>query len=612
MRETVETRWGFEGFISSDYDGARSAIGSANAGLDLSMPRTGYFGKPLYDAVRSGRVSVARLNTMVLSKLREEFRFGLFNHPERGSLRAVTTSSAHNSVAMRVAEESVVLLKNSNQLPLRQQHIRSIAVIGAAGSAYPKAVGCGSGQTVPMHVVSPLQAIRAVVGSDVTVTYAQGSNPPDDPTPQDSGSLIARAVAVAKKSQIAVVFADDLECEGGGIAYGPGAPPAGAVNDRPSVALGGGQNALISAVAAVNPHTIVVLSTGAPVAAPWLGKVSALLEAWYPGQVDGSAISAVLFGDVDPSGHTVQTWPADEQQMPTANPRMWGPGIQRPDMTPTHRDSRGRAQLFSDGVFVGYRWYDAKHIKPMFPFGFGLSYTHFRYSDLKLSHAVINGVMPLEVSARVTNIGHMAGTDVAQLYLRMPKVTGEPPRQLVGFQRVALAPGQSKVIHFIITPRQEWWWGRRDGWTETAGIYQVYLGDSSAHADLPLQASYRMATAIGNRKVRIVAPRTVMPGARAAVRVSLSAGGNEILHNVRLRLSVRAPGNWHVAAIGPVTRRTLAPCSAFTAEFVVTPPAGDFAQYVTLHGTATLSQCIAGNDRCGDDRDNGITVFLRP
>ena len=611
LKDTLERRWNFMGFITSDYDGARSTVGSANAGLDLSMPYPRNFGKPLLQAVERGQVTTARLNTMVSSILREEFRFGLFNHPNTGSPQAVVTSAAHTAIAMRVAEQGTVLLKNFHQLPLSRQRVRSIAVLGAAGSAYPKAVGCGSGQVNPPYVVSPLQGIKALVGSGVTVTYAQGSNPPDDPNPTDVTSLIARAVAVARKSQIAIVFADDLECEGGGIAYGPAAPPKGAVNDRHNISLGGGQDALISAVAAVNPHTIVVLNTGAPVAAPWLGKVSAVLEAWYPGQVDGNAIAAVLFGDVDPSGHTVQTWPVDEQQMPTANPRMWGPGIQRPGVARTYDNSMGRAQLFADGIFVGYRWYDANHTKPMFPFGFGLSYTHFDYSDLKMSSIRVNGVTPLRVSARVTNTGHVAGADVAQLYLGMPEVTGEPPRQLVGFQRVALAAGQSKVVHFIIKPRQEWWWGR-NGWTETAGTYRVYVGDSSALADLPLRGTYTMTAAIGSRQVTISAPKTFKPGTRALVRVSLSAGGNEILRDARL--SVKAPGGWRVVPIGSVTRRTLTPNAAFTAKFAVTAPAGDVAQYVTLYGTANLNLPHGAHREahCGDDRDGGVTVFLDP
>ncbi len=611
LKHTIDRRWDFRGFITSDYDGARGTVGSADAGLDLSMPYPGYFGRPLLHAVAKGQVSMARLNTMVLSILRQQFRFGLFNHPDTGSPQAVVTNSVHTAVAMRVAEQGTVLLKNAHLLPLNREHVRSIAVIGAAGAAYPKAVGCGSGEVNPPYVVSPLQGIKALVGTRVKVTYAQGSNPPDDPKPENIKALIARAVAAARQAQVAIVFADDLECEGGGKAYGPAAPPAGAVNDRSSIRLGGGQDKLIAAVASVNPRTIVVLNTGAPVAAPWLRKVSALLEAWYPGQVDGNAIAAIIFGNVDPSGHVVQTWPVDEQQMPTVNPRMWGPGILRPGVPKTYDNSRGEAQLFSDGIFVGYRWYDAHHVKPLFPFGFGLSYTQFKFSDLTLGSNQINGVTPVRVSARVTNTGHTRGADVVQLYLGMPQVTGEPPRQLVAFQRVTLAPGQSKLVYFTITPRQEWWWGAK-GWTETVGTYRVYVGDSSALANLPLRASYQMTRSIGSREVSVVAPERVRPGVSTEVSVTLSSGGTERLRDVILGL--KAPGGWQVTPTGMVAHSEIAPNVAVATKFLVTPPKFAVGQYVTLYGTATFAheQCAKLEGHCGDKRDGALTVLLEP
>lgn len=500
LMDTLEKRWKFKGIVMSDYDGARSAAGSANAGLDLSMPKAGNFGAPLYQAVQSEQVPIARLNDMVSSLLRQEFRFGLFDHPNTGSMQAVATSSSHVALATSVAEQGTVLLKNSeNQLPLSPQKVRSIAVIGASGSAYPKAVGCGSGQVDPPYIVSPLQGIKERVGPGVIVTYAQGSNPPDAPNPVASSMLIADAVAAAKKSNVAIVFADDLECEGGGKAYGPAAPPAGSVNDRPSIALSGDQNELITAVATANPHTIVVLNTGAPVAAPWLSSISALLEAWYPGQVDGSAIASVLFGDVDPSGHTTQTWPLNEQQMPTANPVLW-PGV-------------GPTQKFSNGILVGYRYYDARHITPLFPFGYGLSYTTFSYSHLEVKVRGANQsvsapvVTPcncntqndrlVEVTATVTNTGKRAGADVAQLYLGDPAEAAEPPRQLKGFEKVFLQPGQSTTVHFTLTGDDLSYWNNQvDGWVIPKGVFEVFVGDSSSLANLPLRSTFTVTRLI--------------------------------------------------------------------------------------------------------------------
>ena len=337
--------------------------------------------------------------------------------------------------------------------------------------------------------------------------YAQGSNPPDDPNPVDPTRLIANAVAAAKEANVAIVFASDLECEGGGKAYGPAAPPVGSVSDRRSISLSGDQDKLISAIAAVNPHTVVVLNTGAPVAAPWLTKVSALLEVWYPGQVDGNAIASVLFGNVDPSGHTVQTWPANEQQMPTANSALWGRGTQCPKI--------GRIQEFSNGVFVGYRYYEARHIKPLFPFGYGLSYTKFAYSRLRLKAMIQALPGPgltisasnrqktnvVRVSATVTNVGKRAGADVVQLYLGDPARADEPPLQLKGFDKVFLQPGQSTVVDFNLTGHDlSYWKDSVKGWVIPNGTFAVYLGDSSSVANLPLRGNFQVTNSNGQTR----------------------------------------------------------------------------------------------------------------
>ena len=383
-------------------------------------------------------------------------------------------------------------------------------------------------------------------------------------TPSTVRADIERAVTAAKSAQVAVVVvADDTETEGA---------------DRTGLSLPSAQNALVSAVARANPHTVVVVQAGAPIAMPWLERVPAILDTWYPGQTNGTALANVLFGKVDPSGHLPVTFPARLADVPAANPARF-PGI----------DGKVR---YSEGLLVGYRWYDAKHIKPMFPFGFGVSYTRFRYSGLHLSRKEVDGVTAIQVSARVTNDGRVPGADVAQLYLGMPASTGEPPRKLVGFRRVTLSPGQSKVVRFTITPREEWWWDR-SGWTETAGTYRVYVGDSSALANLPLTARYEMKTAIGERRVTVSAPKTFKPGIRAVVRVSLGAGGGETLRGVHLGL--KAPGGWQVVPLDRTTRREVAPNEMATAKFAVTPPSWAVTRYVTLFGTAGLS-----HEACSD------------
>jgi beta-glucosidase len=262
--------------------------------------------------------------------------------------------------------------------------------------------------------------------------------------------LIDQAVAAARKSDVAVVFAGDEESEG---------------VDRPSLELPGFQDQLIAAVAQANPRTIVVLDTGGPVLMPWLSQVKGVIEAWYPGEEDGNAIAPVLFGAVSPAGKLPITFPASDAGVPASTPQQY-PGV------------NGVAD-YSEGLDVGYRWDDATGTTPLFPFGYGLSYTRFSFS-----HLTVHGG---QVTAEVTNAGDSAGTDVVQLYVGDPASAGEPPRQLKGFQRVSLTPGEHATVHFSLTSGDLAHWD--NGWTVAPGTYQLYVGDSSALAGLPLRGS---------------------------------------------------------------------------------------------------------------------------
>ena len=368
--------------------------------------------------------------------------------------------------------------------------------------------------------------------------------------------------------------------------------------DRPGLSLPSAQDELISAIAAVNPHTVVVIQAGAPVTMPWLGSVSSVLDAWYPGQTDGTALAALLFGAANPSGHLPITFPARLADVPAATQAQF-PGV-------------GGLAQYSENLLVGYRWYDARSVKPLFPFGYGLSYTHFRYSGLRLSSSSVDGVTPVTVSATVTNDGNVAGSDAAQLYLGYPAAAGEPPRKLVDFQRVTLAAGQSRTVQFTINPRDEWWWNG-NAWDETSGTYTVYVGNSSSLSDLKLVRGYTMSTAIGNRGVRVLAPRGFAPGASKTVQVALSAGGNQTLGAVSLALS--APGGWKVTPLASAFRNQLPPGSAVTVPFEVTAPAGAVAQDVTLYGTANFSPgACAGSSvsvaQAAAQDENPASLFL--
>jgi len=392
-------------------------------------------------------------------------------------------------------------------------------------------------------------------------------------TPSDLATPISQAVAAARSASSAVVVvSDDIESE---------------ATDRLSLNLPSAQDELIQAVAAVNPHTTVVVDAGAPVAMPWLGSVGAVLDDWYPGQSNGTSLARVLFGQVDPSGHLPVTFPADLSQVPASTPAQF-PG------------AGGQVQ-YSEGVDVGYRWYDAQHIQPLFPFGFGLSYTRFAFSHLRVGPGVVDGVHDVQVSATVTNTGNRSGADVAQLYLGDPAATGEPPRQLIGFQRVQLDPGQSQRVQFTITPRDTWWWDDgAGGWSQTAGLYRVYVGDASALADLPLRDAFQMSSTPAAREVAVNAPSTVTPGRPSTVTVTLTASGNETLHNVQL--AVQLPQGWSVRGSGEKVFRRVKPRRAVAATFVITPPSWAPSTNSVVHATATL-----GPDA---QREAGATVTV--
>jgi beta-glucosidase len=355
-----------------------------------------------------------------------------------------------------------------------------------------------------------------------------------------------------------VVVSDDTESE---------------ATDRLSLNLPSAQDELISAVAAANPHTVVVIDAGAPVAMPWLSSVAGVVDAWYPGQTSGTSLASALFGQTDPGGHLPVTFPSSLSQVPASTTAQF-PG-------------NGTTVQYSEGIDVGYRWYDAKDMAPLFPFGFGLSYTQFAFSGLSVSRAPTDGTQDVRVSATVTNVGHRSGSEVAQLYLGDPSSTGEPPRELGGFQRVSLAPGRSARVSFVVTPQQEAWWSdSANGWTQTAGAYRVYVGDSSALADLPLRGSFTMASTPGARQVTVSAPSAMQAGKTATVRVTLSAAGDTTLDHVRLALQL--PQGWKVVPAGPTVFNHVGPSTAPTATFLVTPPSYAPNASAVVHATATM------------------------
>jgi beta-glucosidase len=425
--------------------------------------------------------------------------------------------------------------------------------------------------TPPVHTYSV--AVSLTKDQTYTLSISGASSQLLWGTPSALAPGIAAAAAAAKSASVAVVVvSDDTQSE---------------ATDRLSLNLPSAQDELISAVAAANPHTVVVINAGAPVAMPWLPAVAGVVDAWYPGQTSGTSLASVLFGQTDPGGHLPVTFPTSLSQVPASTTAQF-PG-------------NGTTVQYSEGINVGYRWYDAKDLTPLFPFGFGLSYTQFAFSHLTVQGpSVVDGTRDVRVAATVTNTGKRAGSEVAQLYLADPSASGEPPRQLAGFQRVNLAPGASTRVSFTVTPQaMSWWDDTANGWTQTAGTYQVYVGDSSALSGLPLQGSFTMGTTVGSRQVTVSAPSTMQPGQAAVVRVTLTAAGNATLNAVRLALQL--PEGWTAKPTGPTNFGSVAPGQAPTATFMVTPPSYAPNASAVVHATATTGDWL---------REAGVSVTV--
>ena len=469
---------GFTGFVTSDWGGTHSTAASANAGLNMDMPGSdGFYGSTLQSAVGSGSVSQSTINSEVSEILTEMFGFGLFDKSPTGSPAETATNATDQADATALSEEGTVLLKNSgNVLPLTSSD-SSIAVIGADASTSPETAGGGSAGVNSSGTVTPLQGIEAAAPSGVAVNY-------------NAGTSDSSAASTAASSSVAIVFASLAESEG---------------SDLTSIDLGSTQDALISAVAAANPNTIVVLNTGSAITMPWLSSVKGVLEAWYPGQEDGTAIASLLFGDTDPSGHLTVTFPTSLSQVPASTTAQW-PG------------QNGTVQ-YSEGVDVGYRWYDSQNLTPLFPFGYGLSYTSFSYSNLHVGSLSAGG--QATVTATVTNTGSRAGADVAQLYVDDPAASGQPPLQLEGFQRVNLQPGASQTVTFQLSQQNlQYWNSSSNAFATSTGNYGIEVGDSNAN--LPLSGTLAVSAAELGQPVTITnpGPQEGLAGTSASVAIS--------------------------------------------------------------------------------------------
>jgi beta-glucosidase len=574
LSTVLRQQFGFGGFVTSDWFATHATAASANAGLDQDMPGTdGEFGSALQSAVSSGAVTTATLNSMVTPVLTEMFAFGLFDEPPAGSPAQTATSSAHVADALQLAEEGTVLLKNSGGvLPLSSSD-QKLAVIGADASSSPLTAGGGSAGVTSSGTVTPLQGITAAAPSGVTVSYNDGSS--------DSS-----AAALAASSSVAVVFVSNDESEG---------------SDLSSINLSSADNSLISAVAAANPHTIVVLNTGSAVTMPWLSSVAGVFEAWYPGQQDGPAIAALLFGQANPSGHLTVTFPTSLSQVPAAAAAQW-PGT-------------GGTVQYSEGIDVGYRWYNTQGLTPLFPFGYGLSYTSFSFSNLKITTLPKGGAAT--VSATVTNTGSRAGADVAQLYVTDPAAAGEPPRQLEGFARVNLQPGASQSVSFPLTQRNlSYWNSAASAFATATGSYGISVGDSDTN--LPLTGTLAVTSAQLGQPVTITSPGSQEGIAGTAVSVPVSAADSTSGESLSFT-ATGLPAGTSISGSGTITGT---PSAAGTSTVTVTAhdgtgasAAASFTWTVTPAGSGVATTPLVGYqglclDLTGDSNTNGTKVEI--
>jgi beta-glucosidase len=474
LTDVLKQDWKFKGFVLTDWGGAHSMAKASAAGLDHEEPGWIFYGDEMKKGVESGVVPQAQLDDHVHRILRAMFATGVVDDPPEKSVVDVQRGF---EVAQKLSEQSIVLLKNEGgQLPLDASKVHTIAVIGphadvgmisGGGSAQVDPPGGnaimppGKGQTRWLEPVwfptSPLKSIRA---------KAAGAN-----VEFDSGAAPAAAAALAKSADVAIIFTYQWESED---------------MDLPSLALPEHQDELIAQVAAANPHTVVVVESGGPVTMPWAGQVSAILEAWFAGSKGSDAVANVLFGDVNPSAKLPVTFPISVADLPHPTivkpPKQSIADFSQPE--PWKQIAAGLAPFqltYDEGVKVGYKWYDAGKKPVLFPFGYGLSYTTYSYSNLR----VTAGANP-QVSFTVTNTGDRAGAEVAEVYASLPAAASEPPKRLVGWSKIPLKPGESKEVTVEVDGKYLSIFDvKQHGWKLVPGEYGFMVGGSSQN--LPLK-----------------------------------------------------------------------------------------------------------------------------
>ncbi|WP_372629634.1 glycoside hydrolase family 3 C-terminal domain-containing protein [Cohnella sp.] len=467
LTDILKNEWGHEGFVVSDWGAVNERVAGLAAGLELEMPSSHGIGdRKIVEAVKRGELSEEALNQAV-----ERILNVIFRAVENRKKDASYDREAHHRLAREVARESMVLLKNEDGiLPLKKEG--SIAVIGAFAEQ-PRYQGGGSSHVNPTKLDSILEEIRRSAGDAASVSYAKGYSPDTDDI---DGALLREAVETAARSDVAILFVglpDRYESE----AY-----------DRTHLSIPDNHLKLIDEVAKAQSRLVVVLSNGSPVEMPWLGQAKAVLEAYLGGQALGGAIADLLFGDATPCGKLAETFPV----------RLSG--------NPSYLNFPGEGDRveYREGLFVGYRYYDKKELPPLFPFGFGLSYTTFEYTDLTVDKKTLSDQESLTVRVKVKNTGSLAGKEIVQLYVNdVQSSVIRPDKELKGFEKVELQPGEEKTVSFVLGKRAFAYYNTElKDWHVESGDFRILVGRSSA--DIVLRETVRVESSV---TVRIKATR---------------------------------------------------------------------------------------------------------
>lgn len=449
LTQTLKDKWGLKGFVVSDWGAVNERVAGVDAGLNLEMPASGGFNdKKIVEAVKKGTLSEARLDQIVTEllavtlKAKDSHKKGI-----------VVDKVKHNELARQVSGECIVLLKNDNAILPLKSSLKKIAIVGDFAKN-PRYQGAGSSQVRPTQILNALTELQKLA-KGTEFSFSSGYNTAGD----TDEAKIAEAVQNAKNAELVILFAglpDSYESEG---------------YDRANLDMPAGHNKLIAEVAKVNKNVVVVLMNGAAVSMPWKNDVSAIVEAYLGGQAGGGAIADILTGKVNPSGKLSETFPARVEDTPAA--------IDFP--------SRDGNANYGEGIFIGYRYYDKKKIEPIFPFGYGLSYTTFGYSDINTNTTSAKDSDDITISVKVKNTGKIAGKEVVQLYVHEQETEiARPENELKHFEKVSLLPGEEKTVNFKLTSRDFAYYNAKShDWVVKSGKFDVLVGSSSRN--LPLK-----------------------------------------------------------------------------------------------------------------------------